>query len=323
MQLTFVIPVGPSHTEIARRAIASVEAQTVPCASVVIHDMEGRGAGWARNRGLEQVTTPFVSFLDADDWLEPTFAEKTLAAFDGRCYVYTDWFRDGAPIKAPDCPWYNGTWHVITALLPTEWVRTLGGFDETLSGGEDTYLFARLVYANYCGKRLLEPLVHYSTDGQRARAFVGSAAHTALNERLTREFGGKRMSCCGGNIDMEVPPAGERQEGDVLAVALWGGNRQERGRITGRLYPRTGNNKRAWVNPRDAEAAPHLWKVVEQEQLPTGWSPDFAEGVVQMFGQEALPGRAVPAILPVEPSTAVKPDVARVVERAQRGLGNA
>lgn len=318
--LTFVIPVGRSHTEIAQRAIASVEAQTVPCRLVVIHDTEGRGAGWARNRGLEKVDTPFVAFLDADDMIEPTFAEKTLAAFDGSCYIYTDWFERGAPVKAPDCPWINGTWHVITALLPTQWAREVGGFDETLSGGEDTLFYASLVFSNHCGKRLAEPLFHYSADGQRSKAFVGTAAHTAFNERLTREFGRKHMSCCGGKPDMEVPPAGERQDGDVLAVALWGGNRQERGRQTGRLYPRTGNGKRVWVNPRDAEAAPHLWRVVEQETLPVNWSPDFTEGVRQMFGDDMLPGRAMQAVLPVEPNAAVAPDVGRVAARAARGL---
>lgn len=75
------------------------------------------------------------------------------------------------------------------------------------------------------------------------------------------------MSCCGGgtpDTGLDIP-IGERQPGDVLAMALWAGNLQERGRITGRLYPRSGNNKQMWVAPQDIGARPDLWRVVEPE----------------------------------------------------------
>lgn len=55
--VTVVIPVAGYHSEIAARAIASVEAQTVPCEIVVVPDTSAKGAGWARNRGLESVNT--------------------------------------------------------------------------------------------------------------------------------------------------------------------------------------------------------------------------------------------------------------------------
>ncbi len=37
---------------------------------------ENRGLGGARNRGMELVDTPYVSFLDSDDWLMPQYVEK-------------------------------------------------------------------------------------------------------------------------------------------------------------------------------------------------------------------------------------------------------
>lgn len=37
---------------------------------------ENRGLGGARNRGMDLVDTPYVSFLDSDDWLMPEYVEK-------------------------------------------------------------------------------------------------------------------------------------------------------------------------------------------------------------------------------------------------------
>ena len=37
---------------------------------------ENRGLGGARNHGMEFVNTPYVSFLDSDDWLMPDYVEK-------------------------------------------------------------------------------------------------------------------------------------------------------------------------------------------------------------------------------------------------------
>jgi glycosyltransferase involved in cell wall biosynthesis len=68
-----------------------VQAQTVDCAIETLVDYGGRGAGWARNRLLERVSTPFVVFLDADDYIEPNFVERCLAVWQPGRYVYTDW----------------------------------------------------------------------------------------------------------------------------------------------------------------------------------------------------------------------------------------
>lgn len=324
MTVTFVIPVGPAHIELAQRAIASVERQTLKSHHIVVFDQEGMGPGWSRNLGLSLVDTEFVSFLDADDWIEPDFAKLTTEAFDGDRYIYTDWYQYGdgnsaSRIIAPPCPWYRGTWHPITSLIPTEWALKIKGFDIFLEGGEDTYFYSKLIYNGLCGRRLPYSLFHYSDLGQRSRKFHDSEALNRFNERLRQEIGSKRMSCCGDNNGIEIPPPEGREDGDVLAVALWAGNRREVGRITGRLYPRTGNKSKVWVNPRDAEAAPHLWQVIAHETLPTEWSPDFERGVIEIFGSDALPN-SVPSVLPVEPNESVKPNVAKLSRLAARAL---
>ena len=87
------------------------------------------------------------------------------------------------------------------------------------------------------------------------------------------------MGCCGDNPQIEQVPA-EGLPGDVLAIATWMGNRRERGRMTGRLYPRTGNGAQVYVDPRDAQAAPQLWHVIPQPQPRHYDEPDDADDMV-------------------------------------------
>jgi len=47
---------------------------------VLVIRQQNAGAGAARNRGLEQATGEYLSFLDADDFFEPDMLEKAVAA---------------------------------------------------------------------------------------------------------------------------------------------------------------------------------------------------------------------------------------------------
>lgn len=51
----------------------------------VIHKENGGGAGEARNYGLSKATSPFVCFIDSDDWVEPNLLETM---------VRTQWEKD-------------------------------------------------------------------------------------------------------------------------------------------------------------------------------------------------------------------------------------
>lgn len=258
MDVTIVIPIGNGHEAVAERAIASARSQTVPCKIVTVYDKNLRGAGWARNQGIKQVDTRWMVFLDADDILEPLFVERTLSVARANRYVYTGWYEDSRIKSPPERAWCGGTWHVITTLLPSDLVRSVGGFDESLPGAEDTDFYIKIVTRRYCGIRLDEPLVHYiNTPDARSKQFRAGSLHDATMDEITRRYSGL-MGCC-GNMEIEDVPVGEKQPGDILAMALWGGNRRETGRATGRHYPRTGNLKTAWVDPRDVDAAPHLW----------------------------------------------------------------
>lgn len=78
-------------------------------------------------------------------------------------------------------------------------------------------------------------------------------------------------SCCGDPQPGDLIAIGEHLDGDIMAEATWAGNRPQRGRVSGRVY-RTGNWKRTWVDPRDAQLQPELWREVRED---VGSAPDF------------------------------------------------
>lgn len=331
--VTFIIPIGPAHQHLAQRALDSVAAQTVTCAVAALVDTDGVGPGALRNRMLKDVQTPFTVFLDADDWVEPAFAAETLAEYQrigGNQYIFTDWYDnrgvvvqtpclngpDGYPLSVPDRkPYCGGTWHVLTTLIPTAWAQAVGGFDETLPGFEDSDFFLKLCATARCGHHLARPLFHYAPNGGRALAFLQHPEHEQIKVSVVQRYGGP-MGCCGDNGG-PPKPIGERQEGDVLAMAQWRGNRSEVGRITRRVYPRISFPRTAWVDPRDIAQSPMLWKTVEPP-------PAAGNGGLQMIAQAGLATavRRAPVLDqstdPAPPPPTVKPDVNRLVRLGQK-----
>lgn len=270
--VTVVIPVAGYHSEIAARAIASVEAQTVPCEIVVVPDTSAKGAGWARNRGLESVNTDYVVFLDADDEIAPDFVETCLNAITPSHYVYTDWVVDGQHIAAPDpCVlWTKKTFHVVTTLMRTEDIRRIGGYDELLPGAEDTDLGLRLRLSGVCGIRIPAPLFNWGDGGLRSKDLRASGKEAVVLAYFNERYGGYQLMGCCGDYNLPTSPGNDPQPGWVLVQALWAGNRQEWGRVTGILYPRSGNLKTLYIDPRDAEAMPDKYRVVQSGQAANG-----------------------------------------------------
>lgn len=68
------------------------------------------------------------------------------------------------------------------------------------------------------------------------------------------------MGCCGDNTQNPITPGNEPQEGYILVQAQWHGNRVQRGFASGQLYPRTSYPYLMYIDPRDADVSPTLWK---------------------------------------------------------------
>jgi hypothetical protein len=322
--LTFITPVSTQHIHIVGHCIDSVNRQTVECAHLIKVDTDGKGPGVIRNQLLSEVTTPYVSFLDADDWAEPDYAEKTLAAFQGR-YIYTDWWQDDEVIQAPDCAWTGGTFHLVTTVVPTAWALEIDGFDGRLDGMEDTDFYLRLVTKGHCGTRLPLPLVHYRAGGGRAETIHKTGIVDRLQEEMRRRYGGLKVGCCGEITARLDKPVGDRQPGDVLAMALWHGNRSEMGRATGRHYPRISMPKTCYVDPRDILARPDMWQQIPETveaPIPTPWALNKSvarRGLDALARQMGLvgdprvdePAKAKTPIAMQEP-VEYRPDIAKV-----------
>lgn len=319
--LTVCIPCAPYHSPLLPRALDSVYAQTVQTAVLYEMDTEGVGPGVLRNRMLAQVQTPYVAFLDADDWLEPAFAEMGMNAISANHYAYSDWYEGQKVIHASDKPWCGGTWHIITAVLHTQHARAIGGFDETLSALEDTEFWLKLVTRRICGVHIRQPLVHYSGDGQRSKEARASGRESQIREQLLKQFGGM-MGCCGEQAEaMQALPLGMQQEGDVLAVALWRGNHPEYGRATGRRYPRMSYPKMTWVDPRDVQARPDMWQVVQQAPAIQNAHLNGLDGFAEALQQTGILGNKANTAAPAEFGGILSPDVDYVVRVAKERLG--
>jgi len=285
---TVIIPVANYHRDSFQDALTSVEQQTVPTETIVIHDEHNRGAGWARNQGARKVSTPFVCFLDADDILAPTFVEQTAQHYRQGRFVYTDWIRhDGERINLPDCTeqpgWQAGEIiQLVTTLLPTELYQAADGFDEQLPTGEDFDFYMKIRALGSCGIRCPQPLVTYRRDrGRRGNAGLNGGQYAWVFDEIARRYGRAiNMGCCGGDA-AQAGVNGTYQQGDVQVVALWNGNATMHGPVTGRKY-RSGNRKRFWMSPEDAQAPGYgrfKWEPV-QEQVQLGPDHDLIRRLI-------------------------------------------
>lgn len=275
---TIIIPVAYYHRDIADRARAHAQAQTVPCEVLLVHDNDRRGAAWARNQGIAKAASPFVTFLDADDTLNPIFVEKTFRRWldcNGAYYVFTDWqMPDGKCRYAEESFDFfsTGMAHIITTLLPTRAARSIGGFDETMHGAgeEDEDFYARLHVAGMCHARVAEALVEYHIDQGRSSTNATTnpdyeATVAAVAQRFTQKFSryrGINMGCCGTSSPPQGQvPLNEPFEGSVLVFAMYQPMRLT-GPASGIGYKRAGLGQTMHVHKDDLAARPDLWQPV-------------------------------------------------------------
>lgn len=288
---SIIIPVGPYHRDICHRAYESAKEQTLPCDVLVSFDHDKRGAAWARNQGAAQARTPFLTFLDADDELEPTFVERTLRRWlelgANAYYIYSDWrLPDGRCRYAEESfdIFSMGMAHIITTLLPRAAFNAVGGFDERIGGAgeEDQDLYARLHIAGMCHARVAEPLVEYHRDLGRSATNDNNpdyaASVAAIEQRFKQKFSRYRginmAGCCGDVVQPQGQvPLNEPFEGSVLAFAMYQPMRLT-GPASGIGYKRAGLGQQMYVHKDDLAARPDLWQPVPTVEALVPPKPD-------------------------------------------------
>ena len=132
---------------------------------VVQHEGDA-GLPAARNTGLSYARAPWVTFLDADDFLWPSALSRRLDAVgdDPECAgAYCDWravpedssprLRPSEARALPRATFAEAQWETpfiaSAPVLRTATVRALGGFSETLHSAEDFEFYLRLLRAGY------------------------------------------------------------------------------------------------------------------------------------------------------------------------------
>jgi len=197
-QVSVIIPVGPYHTGVVVDALDSLEAQTIRQWEVIVVNDSGRvldlspwpyatlietpgekGAGYARNRGIEVSRASHFIPLDADDFLQAHALERFLVAADLHpgYWIYPDMliYRGNGELEHYRCEDFSPAelWRrsvgPVTCIYEREMWKRVGGFSET-SYREDWDFHMRLAKAGICGVRLPEPLFTYRhSTGERRR----------------------------------------------------------------------------------------------------------------------------------------------------------
>ncbi|MEI2671597.1 MAG: glycosyltransferase [Marmoricola sp.] len=176
---------------------AIIESFTIHDPRFIVVRQDNAGVSSARNAGLTLATGDYVSFIDADDWLEPTTYEQMLGAIDrdGADFATCGYFVDSlATSRARPIPDEfldrHNTQAGLDLLLgsPNRFVytrifqRELVGstrFREDLHWGEDTVFVFEVIKRAQATAFVSQPLYHYVQS-------EGSATRSAFNpKRLT------------------------------------------------------------------------------------------------------------------------------------------
>lgn len=143
--LTVVITTIPTRKIRLDKALRSVKAQTLsPFEIIIQEDTKKLGAPGNRDAGLKRVKTPYVAFLDDDDYFYPDHLESLYkAAQEHDADIVYSWFDvEGGTDPFPQNfgkPWdpKNPCQTTVTTLCKTKTVRDAGGFSNTYGLNEE------------------------------------------------------------------------------------------------------------------------------------------------------------------------------------------
>lgn len=152
--------------------------------TTIIRQVNG-GPSAARNRAVEAASGEFILPLDADDRIDPSYAEKAVAVMQARPevgIVYCKAHKFGVEEGAWQLPVYTLNELVIdnvifcTSLYRKEDWRRVGGYNETLRHGMEDYEFwIKLVHLGCVVHQIDEPLFFYRIQqSSRTTGFMAS-----------------------------------------------------------------------------------------------------------------------------------------------------
>jgi hypothetical protein len=197
---------------------------------------EGRGAAAARNRGIEAARGRWLHFLDADDWVAPTFMRRMVGALSeaedaiaAQC-AYRRVMPDGAlaPVRIRHdvsvdplaCFARTCAAAIHAVLVDRRVVVDLGGFDTGLKTCEDWDLWQRVARLDGQWITVDEPLAFYRTgSGSLSRNAVQMMRDCEVV--VDRGFGSGPQAPAGWPENRRADPADGTAAEAKAYFALW------------------------------------------------------------------------------------------------------
>ena len=164
---------------------ASIVEQITDPRIRIVRLEENGGVGAARNHGVAKSTAPYICFLDADDWWEPSFLEEMAGLIERHpdagiygtgYYIVKNGKKRVAPIGVSEsftegeinyCKVYANTLCMpmtsITVCMPRKVFEESGGFPTDIKLGEDFLLWVNIALKHKV-VLLNKPLSNYNQD---------------------------------------------------------------------------------------------------------------------------------------------------------------
>lgn len=162
----------------------------------VVHQ-ENRGLSGARNTGFREARGRYVLPLDCDDWIDPHFLEKFVAAIPSDdpdnafvfCHLALEGDKTGVLPKQ-----FNLFEQLCTNQLPyclliskALWQR-VGGYDETMRQGYEDWEFnIRLALSGARAVNVPEALFHYRVSSSGMLLSISRQRHSMLWQTIQRK----------------------------------------------------------------------------------------------------------------------------------------
>lgn len=186
--------------------------------SVKVIDESVAGASAARNKGLSEVTTPYVMFFDSDDIMLPGHVErivKTLDIHPDSKLIYWDiaiidpegWLTIKSPHRAPliRSHIFHGTLSTQRMIVATDEIRRVGGWNSRLRQWDDLELGLRLLLS------LPLETTHYLTGEPTVRVYPQTDSLSGQNYKSVADNLLFTLDIMATDIDNSVKNDDERR----------------------------------------------------------------------------------------------------------------
>jgi len=160
----------------------------------VVHQPNA-GLPASRNAGAAMATSEFLVFLDADDWVEPTFLIRLHDALAANADASHAYCQERLTDLGQGVIWRVPKWdpvlllvtnlHPVTCLIRKERFESVSGFDASMTQGyEDWDLWLKLATKGWHGVRVREPLFNWRRHSASTMIDDAVSRHDELYRRL-------------------------------------------------------------------------------------------------------------------------------------------